>query len=220
MISFFALALLSLINVAQEPWRGHACNGLDTDKWHYSIFVSIHLSARLIPSRSRTTPSTPETAHTVWIIESRRIIFNTVMKDWPQTSLHVHPVQNCWSIFATHFTAQLCFRLFHLRLCFAKIRNEQPEQSVLESSCQLAGLERDKEILVRLFLSHHKISLAVYHLNMNGRLTEKLKLKRLSRLTLCDSFCLSIRVFEHNCALNVLVLKTSCRFVFQCVLHT
>jgi hypothetical protein len=55
----FALAWHSRINVAQEPWRGHACNGFGRNKWHYSSFVSIHLSARCMPSRPRTTPSTP-----------------------------------------------------------------------------------------------------------------------------------------------------------------
>jgi hypothetical protein len=55
----FVLAWLSHINVAQEPWRGHTCNGLGMNKWHYSSFVSIHLSARCVPSRPRTTPSTP-----------------------------------------------------------------------------------------------------------------------------------------------------------------
>jgi hypothetical protein len=58
-ISPFAFAWLSRINVAQEPWRGHACNGLGRNKWHYWSFVSIHLSARCVPSRPRTTPSTP-----------------------------------------------------------------------------------------------------------------------------------------------------------------
>jgi hypothetical protein len=54
-----ALAWLSRINVAQEPWRGHACNGPGRNKCNYSSFVSIHLSARYIPSRPRTTPSIP-----------------------------------------------------------------------------------------------------------------------------------------------------------------
>jgi hypothetical protein len=58
-ISFFVLAWLSRINVAQELCRGHACNELGSNKWHYSSFVSIHLSARCIPSRPRTAPSTP-----------------------------------------------------------------------------------------------------------------------------------------------------------------
>jgi hypothetical protein len=47
------------INVAQEPCRGHACNGLGTNKWHYSSVVSIILSARCVPSGPRTTHSTP-----------------------------------------------------------------------------------------------------------------------------------------------------------------
>jgi hypothetical protein len=55
-----ALAWISSINVAQEPWRGHACNGLGRNKWYYSSVVSMHLSARCIPSRPRTTPSTPD----------------------------------------------------------------------------------------------------------------------------------------------------------------
>jgi hypothetical protein len=50
----FALAWLIRINVAQEPWRG-----IGRNKCHYSSFVSIHLSARYIPLRPRTTPSTP-----------------------------------------------------------------------------------------------------------------------------------------------------------------
>jgi hypothetical protein len=58
-ISLFTLAWLSHINVVQEPWCGHECNGLGRNKWHYSSFVSIHLSARCIPSRPYTTPSTP-----------------------------------------------------------------------------------------------------------------------------------------------------------------
>jgi hypothetical protein len=55
----FALTWLSRINVAQEPWRGHACDGLGRNKWHYSSFVSVHVSARCVPSRLRTAPSTP-----------------------------------------------------------------------------------------------------------------------------------------------------------------
>jgi hypothetical protein len=54
----FAFAWLSRINVAQEPWRGHACNGLGRSKWHYLNYVSIHLSARCVPSRPRTTHCT------------------------------------------------------------------------------------------------------------------------------------------------------------------
>jgi hypothetical protein len=46
----------SRINVAQESWRGHACNGLGRNNWHYSSFVSIHLSARCVPSRPSTAP--------------------------------------------------------------------------------------------------------------------------------------------------------------------
>jgi hypothetical protein len=58
---FFPLPLhYSRIDVAQEPWRGHACNGLVRNKWHYSSFVSTHLSARFISARQRTTPSTPK----------------------------------------------------------------------------------------------------------------------------------------------------------------
>jgi hypothetical protein len=53
------LPLNDLNDVAQEPWRGHAYNGLGRNKWHYSSFVSIHLSARCIISGPRTTPSTP-----------------------------------------------------------------------------------------------------------------------------------------------------------------
>jgi hypothetical protein len=56
----FCLAWLGRINVAQEPRRGHACNGLGRNTWHYSRFVSTHLSARCIPSRPRTTPSSPD----------------------------------------------------------------------------------------------------------------------------------------------------------------
>jgi hypothetical protein len=52
-------AWLSRINVAQEPCRGHACHGLGSNKWHYSSFVSIQMSAGCVPSRPRTTPSTP-----------------------------------------------------------------------------------------------------------------------------------------------------------------
>jgi hypothetical protein len=55
----FSLAWLSHINVAQEPWRGHACNGLGRNNWHYSSFVSVQLSAGCVPSRPRTAPSTP-----------------------------------------------------------------------------------------------------------------------------------------------------------------
>jgi hypothetical protein len=62
-ISLFALAWLSRINVVQESWRGHACNRLGRNKWHYSSFVSIHLSARCIHSRPRTNPSTPNNAY-------------------------------------------------------------------------------------------------------------------------------------------------------------
>jgi hypothetical protein len=50
--------------VAQEPWRGHACNGLGSNKWYYSSFVTIHLSARCIPSRPRTAPATPNIQNT------------------------------------------------------------------------------------------------------------------------------------------------------------
>jgi hypothetical protein len=63
-ISLFALAWLSRVNVAQEPWRGHACNGLGSNKWHYSSFVSIRLSAKCIPARPRTTPSSPRVVDT------------------------------------------------------------------------------------------------------------------------------------------------------------
>jgi hypothetical protein len=58
-MSLFDLERLIRINVAQEPWRGHAHNGLGRNKWHYSSFVSIQLSAGYVPSRPRTTPSTP-----------------------------------------------------------------------------------------------------------------------------------------------------------------
>jgi len=49
--SLFALTWLSRINVAQEPWRGHACIGLSRDIRHYSSFISMLLSARCTPSR-------------------------------------------------------------------------------------------------------------------------------------------------------------------------
>jgi len=49
--SLFALTWLSHINVAQEPWRGHACIGLSGDIRHYSSFISMLLSARCTPSR-------------------------------------------------------------------------------------------------------------------------------------------------------------------------
>jgi hypothetical protein len=58
-LTFFALVWLSGINVAQEPYHGHACNGFDRNKWHYSSLVSIHLSGRYISLRPCTTPSTP-----------------------------------------------------------------------------------------------------------------------------------------------------------------
>jgi hypothetical protein len=48
------------LNVAQEPWRAHACNGLGRNKWHYSSLVSIQLSARCIPSKPSTGPSIPQ----------------------------------------------------------------------------------------------------------------------------------------------------------------
>jgi hypothetical protein len=50
----------SRINVAQEPWRGHACKGLGRNKWHYSSLVSIQLSERCMPPRPRTAPLTPK----------------------------------------------------------------------------------------------------------------------------------------------------------------
>jgi hypothetical protein len=53
------LPWLSRINVAQESWRGHTCNGLGTNKWHYSSFVTVHVSAGYVPSRPSTAPSTP-----------------------------------------------------------------------------------------------------------------------------------------------------------------
>jgi hypothetical protein len=49
--SLFTLTWLSRINVAQEPWHGHACIGLSRNIWLYSSFISMPLSARCTPSR-------------------------------------------------------------------------------------------------------------------------------------------------------------------------
>jgi hypothetical protein len=85
----FALAWLSRINVAQEPWRGHAWNGLGGNKWHYSSFVSIHLSARCIPLKPRTTPSTPVKSYT---------IRNSFRSHWSlQVTGKHHVVVLCWA---------------------------------------------------------------------------------------------------------------------------
>jgi hypothetical protein len=57
-MSLFALAWLSCINAAQEPWCEHACSGLGRNKWHCLSLVSVRLSARCILLRPHTTPST------------------------------------------------------------------------------------------------------------------------------------------------------------------
>ena len=62
--SLFALTWLSRINVAQEPWRGHACIGLSRDIRHYSSFISMLLSARCTPSR----PSYSFGSHWNWLL--------------------------------------------------------------------------------------------------------------------------------------------------------
>jgi hypothetical protein len=99
----FPLAWLSHINVAQEPWRRHACNGLYTNKWHYSRFFSIHLSARCISSRPRTDTSTPEyklwmfslysflVLHFTSFLLGLNILFNTLFSNTlnPFSSLNV-----------------------------------------------------------------------------------------------------------------------------------
>jgi hypothetical protein len=53
--SLFALAWLSLKNVAQESRRGRACIGLGRNRWHYPSFDSTHPPARCVPSGPHTT---------------------------------------------------------------------------------------------------------------------------------------------------------------------
>jgi hypothetical protein len=89
-ISPFALVWLSRINVAQEPWRGHACNGLSRNKWHYSSFVSIQLSVGCVPSRPRTSPSTTA--------ESRNWNYMCLNVFWKGFSISVHG----WFLLTVH----------------------------------------------------------------------------------------------------------------------
>jgi hypothetical protein len=86
------ISLLSRVNVAQEPWRGHACNRLGMNKWRYSSFVSVHVSARCVPSRPLTTPSTP--TYTVILIYSFFVSINfwDVVVEWLTRLLRIRKV--------------------------------------------------------------------------------------------------------------------------------
>jgi len=78
--SLFAHTWLSRINVAQEPWRGHACIGLSRDIRHYSSFISMLLSARSTPSRPLYSygSQTSSLLHIIWCLISLTMWLNLI----------------------------------------------------------------------------------------------------------------------------------------------
>jgi hypothetical protein len=54
-----SLHVLAVRDVAQGPWRGHACMWLGRNKWHFLSCVSTRLSAYHAPSGPYTNPLPP-----------------------------------------------------------------------------------------------------------------------------------------------------------------